>query len=269
MTISEFFGKFKSWALWGNLVAMVVVILLLAFGVKYGLDVYTHHGESIAIPKLLHKSMADAEHIATNLQLNIEAVDTGYVKQLPPGCVLEQSPVAGERVKSGHTIYVTINATQSPTIKLPDIIDNSSLREAMAKLTAMGFKLTPPEFIAGEKDWVYGVLMDGKHVVYGDRIPVDAKLTVQAGNGLRDLNDSVDYIDPVYPGEDDFFETDEWDDFEEVTEPPMESVEESKLETKPKSKLEPKPKSKSYNEAVPAPQSTTKPISTKPESARE
>ncbi len=239
MTISEFFGKFKNWSLWGNLVAMAVTVVLLVVGAKYGLDIYTHHGESIAIPKLLQKNVADAERIANHFHLKIEVADTGYVKRLPPGSVLEQSPMAGERVKSGHVIYITINATKSPTIKLPDIIDNSSLREAMAKLTAMGFKLAPPQFIAGEKDWVYGVLMDGKHVVYGDRIPVDAMLTIQAGNGMRDANESVNFIDPAYPFEDDFIETNEVDGFEEVTEPSGQHPESSE-ETTPQAGTEPK-----------------------------
>lgn len=220
MTLSKFFGKFKSWSLWGNLVAMAVVVLVLVLGVKYGLDIYTHHGESIAIPKLLHKDYAAASEMLDRLGLEIEVVDTGYVKHLPAGCVLEQSPEAGERVKSGHKVYVTINAAQSPTITLPDVVDNSSLREAMAKLTAMGFKLAPPQFIAGEKDWVYGILVNGRHVVYGDRIPVDAMLTIQAGNGMRDASDSVDYVDPVYPEDESMGEEGEVDVFEEVTEAP-------------------------------------------------
>lgn len=254
MTISEFFGKFKSWSLWGNLAAMAITVVLLVVGAKYGLDIYTHHGESIAIPKLLQKNIADAERIADYFQLKIEVVDTGYVKRLPPGCVLEQSPVAGEHVKSGHTIYVTINATKSPTIKLPDIIDNSSLREATAKLTAMGFKLSPPQFIAGEKDWVYGVLMDGKNVVYGDRIPVDAMLTIQAGNGMRDANESVNFIDPAYPFEDEFIETNEVDEFEEVTDPSVEHSEPYE-ESTPQTGTEPK------QHTEPTPEATSKPVS--------
>lgn len=222
MTLSQFFGKFKSRYLWGNLAAMAVVVLLLDFGVKFGLDVYTHHGEAISIPNLLHKNINDADEVAKQLQLQLEVVDTGYVKRLPPGAILAQSPAAGERVKSGHKIYVTINATKSPTITLPDVIDNSSLREAMAKLSAMGFHLLPPQFIPGEKDWVYGILMEGKHVVYGDKIPIDAKLTIQAGNGMRSPTDSVDYVDPVYPEEEGFTETTETDQFEEVKEPPSE-----------------------------------------------
>ncbi|MBM6992420.1 MAG: PASTA domain-containing protein [Prevotella sp.] len=225
MTLSDFFGKFKSWSLWGNLMAMAVTVLLLAVGVKLGLDIYTHHGESISIPNLLHKDIGEAQDVADHLHLEIEVVDTGYVKRLPPGCILEQSPAPGEHVKSGHVIYVTINAAHTPTLTLPDVIDNSSLREAMAKLTAMGFKLGTPEFIAGEKDWVYGILVNGKHVVYGDKVPVDAQLIIQVGNGMRDVNDSVNYVDPTYPEEDNFSEGGDVDEFQEVKEPPTEQME--------------------------------------------
>ena len=198
MTSSEFINKFKSTYLWGNLLAMVVVVALLCVGVKYGIDLYTHHGEAIAIPDIRHKSFEDAQRILDDAGLEIEVTDTGFVRNLPPDCILEQTPAPGERVKSGHVIYVTINAGHTPTITIPDVIDNSSLREAMAKLTAMGFKLGPPQYIAGEEDWVYGILVKGRHVVAGDKVSIDAVLTIQVGNGQRDAGDSVNFVDPIH-----------------------------------------------------------------------
>ena len=188
MTGTEFIGKFKSKYLWGNLAAMALVVGALIVGAKFGLGIYTHHGESIAIPNIVHKKFDNATHVLDQLGLRIEVSDTGYVKTLPPGCILEQNPEPGEHVKSGHVIYVTINASHTPTLTLPDIIDNSSLREAMAKLSAMGFKLTPPQFVPGEKDWGYGVVVKGQHMVYGDKNPVYAADTKQAGTRQRDPN---------------------------------------------------------------------------------
>lgn len=225
MKSSEFFNKFKSRYLWGNLAAMVVVVILLCFGVKVGLDVYTHHGESIAVPNVKYKLFADAEHILKDKQLRVVVTDTGYVKTLPADCILEQTPDAGTGVKSGHTVYVTVNAVHTPTISLPDIIDNSSLREAMAKLTAMGFKLGQPEFVPGERDWVYGVTANGRHVVKGDKVSVDETLIIQVGNGQLSATDSVEYVDPVYPDEE--MEEGDVDDFVEVTAPPSEEVKSS------------------------------------------
>lgn len=202
MTPSEFINKFKSKYLWGNLLAMVVVVIFLCIGVKFGIDVYTHHGEAIPIPDVRHKSFADAERILDDAGLQIVVSDTGYVKTLPPDCILEQSPGPGETVKSGHVIYVTINSDHTPTITIPDVIDNSSLREAMAKLTAMGFKLGPPQYIPGEEDWVYGIIVKGRHVVAGDKVSIDDVLTIQVGNGQRDASDSINFVDPTFEHDD-------------------------------------------------------------------
>ena len=49
-------------------------------------------------------------------------------------------------MKEGRTIYLTVTTSKVPLVKLPDLIDNSSLRQAEAKLKAMGFKLTEPEY---------------------------------------------------------------------------------------------------------------------------
>ena len=71
MTSSEFFNKFKSKYLWGNLFAMAIVVVLLCVGVKFGIDIYTHHGEAIPIPDIRHKNFADAERILADAGLQI------------------------------------------------------------------------------------------------------------------------------------------------------------------------------------------------------
>lgn len=216
MTPSEFIRKFKSKYLWGNLAAMAAVIIVLCTCVKFGLDIYTHHGESIIVPNLKNKSLDDAIKLLDHLGLEATVSDTGYVKTLPSGCILEQSLAPGDRVKSGHVMYLVINSSHTPTITLPDIIDNSSLREAMAKLTSMGFKLGQPKFVPGEKDWVYGVMVNGRNVTAGDKISVEDVLTIVAGNGRLSYEDSLSIVDDGYSDFDGFESGSEEDDFEEV-----------------------------------------------------
>lgn len=224
MKTSEFFGKLRSSYLWGNIAAMAVVLVLACWGVQLALDIYTHHGEEVIIPNVKHKSFEDACHIMENAGLEVVVTDTGYVKALGPDCILEQSPAAGEKVKTGHIIYVTVNATHSPTISLPDVIDNSSLRDAMAKLTSMGFKLTQPEFVTGEKDWVYGIVAGGKPKQTGDKISVDTPVTIQVGNGQVGSSDDIDFVDG---GGDDVLLEDggDVDEFQVVTGPMEENAE--------------------------------------------
>ena len=198
MKPSVFFKKLFSRYLWGNLLAMLLVVVLLCVGVKIGLDVYTHHGEEIVTPDVRQKTSADAKYLLTEAGLSAVVSDTGYVKNLPEDCVLQQIPEAGAKVKAGRVVYLTVNSSNTPRLTIPDIIDNCSLREAMARLTAMGFKLGQPKFVTGEADWVYGVLVRGRHVMVGEKVPVEETLIKEVGNGQIDTADSVEFIEPTF-----------------------------------------------------------------------
>lgn len=198
MTAREFFHKFNSTYIWGNILAIAILVSMLCIGVRFGLDYYTLHGESIVVPNVIHKQYGDAVDIMEKVGLTIEVTDTGYVKELPADCILEQSPAGGKRIKSTHVIYVTINAASAPSLVIPDIIDNNSLREAQAQLLSMGFKVGEPEYIPGEKDWIYGILVKGKHVKAGDRVPSDAVIVLQVGDGTRQISDTSGLKEPEY-----------------------------------------------------------------------
>jgi len=174
---------------------LVIIVVLLALGVRYGLDLYTHHGQSVEVPNIIHKTYNEAEDILDGVNLDILVSDTDYVKTLPPDCVLEQSPAAGDIVKPGRAVYVKINASHIPQKPLPDIIDNSSLRDAQSKLAAMGFQLGEPEYIPGEREWIYGVKCRGKQLASGDMVSVEDVLIIQVGDGRRDLNDNVTLVE--------------------------------------------------------------------------
>ena len=215
MEAKEFFGKFASGFLWGNILAMVLVVIALAFGVKYGLDVYTRHGEGIEVPKVEGMVYQNARALMEERGLYLVVTDSGYNKRLPANSILVQNPGPGMKVKQGHTIYVTVNSPSSPSFAIPDLVDNSSFREAEAKLTAIGFKLTPPQQVEGEKDWVYGILCRGRRVSTGDRISIDSPLTLLVGNGHYGAEEEIDYIgSEAQPMQ----EEGETDEFEEIVE---------------------------------------------------
>ena len=86
------------------------------------------------------------------------------------------------KVKIGRTVYLTINTAEMPKVAIPDIIDNSSYRQAEARLRALGFKLTAPEIISGEKDWVYAVKCLEKELTNGEKIPRESVLTLIIGD---------------------------------------------------------------------------------------
>ena len=216
MKTKEFFGKFCSKFLFWNLIAMALVVILLVVGVNYGLDWYTHHGESIRVPNIEGMRITKAREMMEECGLEIVVTDSGYNKRLPADCVLTQSPGAGLTVKSGHTIYVTINSSNSPSVAIPDVVDNCSYREAEAKLISLGFKVLPPQYVTGEKDWVYGVSCNGRKVSTGERISIEQPLTLLVGGGQYGADEELNVIG----GDDAMMQSGngEVDDFEEVTE---------------------------------------------------
>lgn len=183
ITFREFFSFKHNRFFWLNLILMVVVIIAVPIIALLWLNSYTRHGEAVVVPYVKGMNIRQAEDKLVQQSLRSTIVDSSYVKGIAPGAVLEQNPVGGTKVKEGRTIYLTINTSSVPQVAIPDIIDNSSMRQAEARLRAIGFKMTEPEFISGEKDWVYGVKYRGQELRTGDKIPYEATLTLCVGNG--------------------------------------------------------------------------------------
>ncbi|MBQ8601660.1 MAG: PASTA domain-containing protein [Bacteroides sp.] len=192
ISLKEFFSFKRNRFFWLNLIAMIVVVIGAAWGTLHWLDNYTRHGQSVTVPNVKGLPLRAAENEINKLGLNAIAIDSNYVKGMPAGAVLEQTPESNSKVKEGRTVYLTINTADVPKIAIPDIIDNSSSRQAEARLRAMGFKLTAPELIEGEKDWVYGVKYKEHQLMSGDKVPRESVLTLCIGAGEDGLpGDSI------------------------------------------------------------------------------
>lgn len=192
ISLKEFFSFKNNRSFWLNLIAMIAVVIASIFGVLEWLDSYTRHGESILVPDVKGMPLEQAKDKMKEQALHVSVIDSNYVKNMPAGCILEQTPEGNSKVKKGRTVFLIINTNSIPQIAIPDIIDNSSYRQAEARLRAMGFKTSEPELIEGEKDWVYAIKYNGKELTAGDRIPRESLLTLCIGAGEDGLgNDSI------------------------------------------------------------------------------
>jgi eukaryotic-like serine/threonine-protein kinase len=197
ITFKDFFSFKNNRFFWINIIAMILVVIVVIFGALKWLDSYTRHGDAIEVPNVKNINVDEAEVMLNNRELSLVVIDSTYKKDLPAGTVLEQNPVPGSKIKKGRAIYVTINSDRVPLVAIPDIVDNSSLRQAEAKLKAMGFKLTEPQYISGEKDWVYGLSYRGRQLNTGDRVPREAILTLTAGNGSEAVEEDSTQVDEM------------------------------------------------------------------------
>lgn len=191
MTFKEFFSFRKNRYFWLNIIVMFVFVVLLFWGALKWLDVYTRHGEAILVPDVKGMSVEQAEAQFEKCNLTYEVSDSTYVKELTPGCVLDYTPSAGMKVKKGRLVRMTINTLSVPLQEVPDVADNSSLRQAEARLLASGFKLDSVKYIEGEKDWVYNVIYKERILTMGDKIPMGAIVTLEVGDGGALANDSL------------------------------------------------------------------------------
>ena len=175
-----------------NFIAIVAVVVAIPFAVLSWLDDYTLHGKVIEVPNVCGQSLDAGEKVLADKLLGYEIVDYKYQKDAAENEILEQRPVGAAKVKKGRKIQLTLNSGKEPTIALPDVIDNCSLREAVARLRAAGFKLTEHVTIAGEKDWVYSVRMGADTLKSAAQVPLGSTLTLVIGSG-----DEVENADSI------------------------------------------------------------------------
>lgn len=218
MFLKSFFRKLTAPIVWGNLLAMLLVLVLLIAGLIWWLGDYTHHGEGISVPDFTGLDYNASVSRGEEAGLIVIVSDSTYNKRMPAGCIVSQKPVAGASVKSGRIIYVTINSLTMPRIAIPDLVGNSSYRQAQARLLAMEFKLTEPKLIDGDKDWVYGLQCDGRNLVTGDMVAKESTLTIVIGNGLTEEDLELEDADGDSLDVDEYGTADLVDPFQEIPE---------------------------------------------------
>ncbi len=174
-----------------NILLMGVALIGVPAAGLYYLDSYTHNGEKIKVPNVIGENAFEAEILIDNAGLNAVVSDSIYQKDKKPGSVLSQNPTAGSEVKSGRIIYLTKNMMSEPLVKMPDLANNSSRREAEAQLKAIGFRLTENKEMENEpKDLVLGIMQGDKEIHAGDKVSKAYPLTLVVGAGEKD-NDTI------------------------------------------------------------------------------
>lgn len=170
--------------IFGNCLGMAIFLAVAVWGGLHWMDRYTLHGVGVEMPDLKGQSASAALLKLEELGLKGEIVDTGYLESLRGNVIIEQSIKPGDKVKPGRWIELTVNATEARKVALPsDIAGNCSLREAEMRLQALGFTIGEPEYILGDKNWVYEMKVNGRVVPGGAKVSVKAPIVLVVGDG--------------------------------------------------------------------------------------
>lgn len=186
MKIGKLFHRIPGLLVSVNCLGMILIAGVIAFFGFSMLGSYTRHGDSVVVPNVYGKPYKDAIKALEKEGFRVEIADTGYVDSLKADVVLTQSLRPGSTVKPGRIIQLSINsATPLPRI-LPDLAENSSLREAQEKLRQAGFTLGEVEYVPSvDRDWVLAVKAGGRNVTAGERVPVTTPIVLVVGDGKK------------------------------------------------------------------------------------
>ena len=176
--ISKVFLKMLFWA--------TGILILLFFGLQYGLKKYTHHNQYLKVPQIDQLSLSDFPTLLEANQLRYEIIDSSkYTPSQPPLTVISYSPEVGEEVKVNRIIYITLNPSGYRKVSVPNLIQITR-RNAESMLQSVGFKVG--EFTYQDnigKDMVIGMTHKGDTLSPGTFLPKTATIDLILGNGKR------------------------------------------------------------------------------------
>lgn len=165
-----------------NIIAAICTFFALLLIAFFSLRYYTKHGDGLNVPALKGVKIDDAIIKLEGLGLRYE-IDSVYIMDQPPGIVTDQDPDAGTFVKDNRTIYLTINTSQAPNVRFPDI-ESKSLREAKSIIESYGLKVGDTTYKPDvAKDVVLEVLFGGQTIKPGESLPKGSKINLVLGDG--------------------------------------------------------------------------------------
>jgi len=167
-----------------NLLVAVALLLLIVFLFFISLDSITRHNETIRVPQVAGRSLAEATSLLEKEGFAVSVQDSVYIDTLEPLSVVKQIPESEELVKVHRTIYLTVNRAQPPLIEMPDL-RGFSFRSAEMYLQSLGLKVgdttyTPDIARNAVKDQLY----HGATIEPGTKIPMSSAIDFVLGNGL-------------------------------------------------------------------------------------
>ncbi len=162
-----------------------VAIIVFVFVVMKWLNISTNHNQKIEVLDLKKMNLVKVERVLDELDLNFVVIDSAsYNPDFPRKSVIEQSPEAGDFVKEGRKIYLTLNPSGYKNIEIPDFYGKTK-RQANSQLKAIGFRISEDITYVSDiaKDVVRGLRFKEKDLKAGDKIPKNSLIILKLGDG--------------------------------------------------------------------------------------
>lgn len=182
--MTSFFKFLLSKRFFINLGIILLIWIVVILGTFFGLKKYTHFGEIFPTPNLIGLQENELLDTCKKYQLKYVIIDSIFRNDVPRGVVIEQFPEANDNVKADRKIFLTINAREKETVRMPDLT-GVSIRQALADATMYGLRIGDLQFIPDiAKNNVIYQLYKGKKIQPGTKIDKGSVINLVVGVGL-------------------------------------------------------------------------------------
>lgn len=172
-----------------GLAAVLVVVFLM--GLLIWLNFYTRHGQSRPVPDFIGLTMEQTSRLARKSKVRFHVIDSVYTSEVPRGCIAEQNPEPGFKVKKWRNVMLTINAFNPEMVAMPNLV-NLPKRQAIALIEGAGLEIGTPRYIPDISfDVVLKQLHNGKEIQEGDSLQKGSVIDLVLGKGLSNQRTSV------------------------------------------------------------------------------
>lgn len=167
-----------------NLGLAAVIIVILIMTLLIWMNFYTRHGQSRPVPDFVGLTMDQTVKAAKKSKVRYQVIDSVYTAEVPRGCIAEQNPEPGFKVKKWRNVMLTINAFNPEMVAVPNLV-NLPKRQAIALIESSGLEMGTPRYVPDISiDVVMKQLYNGKEIAEGDSIQKGSVIDLVLGKGL-------------------------------------------------------------------------------------
>jgi len=183
-----------------NLIIVLLLCTVLYLLFFASLRWVTRHGEEVKIPNVTGMDMKAALAQLEGMGFEVY-VDSTYEPKEKPYAVLKQIPEIASVVKTGRTVFITVNKTAPPSTPMPNLV---SLSYRSAEMILKNYKLIlgdttyKPDIAKGA---VLAQLYNGQEIRPGQMIPEGSKISLVIGDGLGITQFNVPNVIGMTPDE--------------------------------------------------------------------
>jgi eukaryotic-like serine/threonine-protein kinase len=158
------------------------------------MNFYTRHGQARPVPNFVGLTMQQTRTLARKSRLRYQIIDSVYTTTVQRGCIAEQNPKPGFKVKKWRNIILTINAFHPEMVAMPNLVD-LPLRQAKALVESTGLEIGQLKY---RPDLSIDVVIDqqynGRNIREGDSIQKGSVVDLILGKGLSNQRTEVPYL---------------------------------------------------------------------------